>query len=252
MNPASAEMSSPKWTTTRWVVLIALVFVAHVALIFLFGAKNQIVARAAKNVPQLQLADDSSELLALNDPTLFALPHAKDFAFAASLKILEIKQPSFHWTEAPRWLPSSLKTFGATFQQFMRTNQFAAYPLDFKPRPKLNEPFFPVETAFAQNSTLQVQGDLVRRKLLNEINLPSLPFNDVIAPSKVQVLVDAAGNVISVVPLESSGWNDADIRALDFARRLRFAPATQLTLGQLIFNWRTVPLSATNTPANPQ
>ena len=62
--------------------------------------------------------------------------------------------------------------------------------------------------------------------------MPSLPFNDVIAPSRVQVLVDPPGNVVSAVllpsnnPLEALGRAEiADTNALAIARSLRFAPA---------------------------
>jgi hypothetical protein len=55
-------------------------------LLFAFGGRKQIVPRAVANVPTLRLADDSSELLALNDPTLFALPHQKDFTSAVRLQ----------------------------------------------------------------------------------------------------------------------------------------------------------------------
>jgi TonB family protein len=63
----------------------------------------------------------------------------------------------------------------------------------------------------------------------------------VIAPSVVQVLVDPSGDVASTALLESSGFKDADDKALELARAARFAPSSQLTLGELIFNWHTVP-----------
>jgi hypothetical protein len=78
----------------------------------------------------------------------------------------------------------------------------------------------------------------------------------VVAPSVVQALVDAAGNVVSTVllpsenGLEAAGHDDAaDQRALELAGTLRFAPSSRLTFGKLIFNWHTVPPAATNAPA---
>lgn len=86
-----------------------------------------------------------------------------------------------------------------------------------------------------------------------------------IAPSVVQVLVDAAGNVVSTVLLPSENFIEpstpvdidagkrADARALELARAVRFAPlapgagglagnpATHLTIGRLIFYWQTEP-----------
>jgi hypothetical protein len=74
----------------------------------------------------------------------------------------------------------------------------------------------------------------------------------VIAPSKIQVLVDAAGNVVSTVLLPPDNgyaaadyYAAADQRALELARALRFAPSTNLTLGRVIFNWHIVPMTIT-------
>jgi TonB family protein len=257
MNDAPAiELAEPKpqgegWSRKKWLALIALVFAAHIALIFALGEKGEIVPRPVTNVPRLKLANDSDELLALDDPTLFALPHEQDFASAVWLKISGVKQPPFRFTESPRYLLApDAENLGATFQQFMQTNYFAGYQLDFKPQPRLSEPVLTIEPALAQNSTLQIVGELAQRKLLNEINPPSLPFNDVIAPSKVQALVDTAGNVVSVVLLESSGLDAADSRALEIARAARFAPAKNLAVGQMIFNWRTIPMTTTNDNPN--
>ena len=137
----------------------------------------------------------------------------------------------------------------------MQTNRFAGIELQLKPPLKLSTPVLPIEPVLAQASTLLIQGDVARRQLLNQIDVPSLPYNDVIAPSKVQVVVDAAGNVVSAVllppdnPVEAAGhYEAADRRALEIARTARFAPAAHLTLGRLIFNWRTVPMTGTNEP----
>jgi hypothetical protein len=81
-----------------------------------------------------------------------------------------------------------------------------------------------------------------------QINLTNWPYADVIAPSKVQVLVDAAGNVVSAVLLPSENgftaadhYDAADQRALELARALRFTPSARLTFGRITFNWQTVP-----------
>jgi hypothetical protein len=238
------------WSRSRWLTLIALVFAAHVGLIFAFGERKQIVPRSAANVPTLQLADNSDEWLTLNDPSLFALPHGRDFGSAVWLQMRAVKPPSFRWTEPPRWLQLSADELGRVFNQFMQTNRFSGFQLELKPPPRLSEPVLPVGPAFAEASTLRVEGDLARCRLLNPMDLPSWPYADVIAPSRVQALVDAAGNVVSVILLPpGSGLDAADQRALELARAARFAPASRLTIGQLIFNWRTVPPPATNAPA---
>ena len=237
------------WSRQRWLIFIAIVFAVEVAIIFVLGEKHFPPTRAVTNVPQLTLADNANELIALDDPTLFALPHTNDFASAVWGKAFVATNASFRWTEPPLPPPLVAENLGAVFIRFMQTNQFAAPPLDFKPEPKLSEPVLPLEPVFAENSTLQIEGDLAQRKLLTPENLPSWPWADVIAPSKVQALVDMAGNVVSVVLLEASGAELADTNALAFARSLRFARSSHLTVGRLIFNWRTVAPPATNSPA---
>src|ERR1019366_10279282 len=103
------------------------VIAAQVAFIFVFGEKKIKPARTVSNVPQLQFADSSSELTALDDPALFALPHANDFVSAVWLKMPDVKQPSFRWTETPRWLPLAAENLGATFARFMDTNRFSDF-----------------------------------------------------------------------------------------------------------------------------
>jgi hypothetical protein len=255
--PAAPKPQGESRFRQRWLIFIAIVFAAEVALIFVLGEKKFPPPRAVANVPQFTLADSTNELIALDDPTLFALPHTNDFASAIWLKIYTNPPPEFRWMEPPGELQSPAhENLGAVFTRFMQTNQFAAPSLDFKPEPKLSEPVLPLPRVFAENSTLHIEGELAQRKWLNPVSLTNWPYADVIAPSKVQVLVNAAGDVVSPVllPPENPGeaashYETADRRALELASGLRFAPASRLTVGQLIFNWRTVAPPATNSPA---
>jgi hypothetical protein len=255
-NPPAPEFVGPPrsegWPRSRWLAVIALVFATHVALIFLFGEKKEIAPRVATNVPTLTFANGSDELLALNDPTLFALPQQGDLANAAWLKIHDVKQPSFRWTEPPRPLPLAVDNLGMAFNRFMQTNFFSSAPLDFKPAAELSTPTLPIETALVQNSTMQIEGELASRQLPAQISLTNWPYADVIAPSKVQVLVDAAGNVVSTVLLPPDNdftaadyYDAANQRALEIARALRFAPSSRPAFGRIIFNWHTVPPETT-------
>ena len=248
-----------RWTLLRWLLLIALVFAAQVVLVCIFGAKNSAAPGGAipqRGVPQLAVANNSSELIALGDPTLFALPHGSGFAAS---DVLETNQPSFRWTGPSGELASpAVENLGAAFSRFMQTNQFAGFQTDFKPEPKLSEPGLPSEipASLPQSSTLRITGDLAQRRLRGEIALPSLPWSGVAVPSRVQALVDAAGDVVSAVLLpsntaaEAAGRADVgDEKALQIARALRFSPASRATFGELIFNWHTVPPPAANSPA---
>jgi TonB family protein len=241
----SAEpQRSESWSRRRWQTLILLVFAAHLALVFLFGEKKPVTPRAVTQMPALQLAKDADELLELNDPTLFALPHQRDFAAAVWLQMPDVKPPPFRYTELPRWLPLSADSLGATFSHLMQTNVFASRPLDFKPALALSTPVLPFEPLLLQHSTMQVEGELAQRQLPASISLTNWPYADVLAPCVVQVLVNAAGNVVSTVSLTPSGYAAADQRALAIARTLRFTPSAGLTIGRIIFNWHTVPPTA--------
>ncbi|HEY5042007.1 MAG TPA: hypothetical protein VIK53_08385 [Verrucomicrobiae bacterium] len=264
MNQASANSSAlaavpphRSWSRRKLISLIALAFAAHVALIFIFGTKKQIQPRPVTNVPQFRLANPSDELVALGNPALFVLPNPHDFSSAIWLKTPVTPMMTNHWTEPPQWLQPVAQNLGAMLSRFMQTNRPGGFQFDFKPRPQFANPDVPAETGLPQNSTLQIRGELAQR-LLAPPALPSLPVNDIIAPSKVQVLVDPSGNVVSAVllpsdnPLEALGRSAiGDASALTFARSLRFSPAKQPVSGEIIFNWHTVPLTSTNAPVRP-
>jgi len=263
MKTASGELSpsgetKPRrkgsWPMSRWLLLIVLVLAAHIVLIFMFGARKPITPRAVTNAPELELAGGSGEWLTLNNPTLFALPSREGFAGPAWLEPPRVHVHRQEWTETNGWLQLSAGELGAIFNQFMQTNRFTTFQLELKPPAQFTEPLVPLEPAFAKASSLHIGGPLAKRPLLTPMKLPSWPYDDVIAPSRIQVLVNAAGDVISTVLLPSRNPGevhdgDADQRALDLARAARFAPASGLTVGQLIFNWRTVAPAATNAPA---
>ncbi len=255
---AAEPRDEGRWPLRRWLMLIVFVFAAHVVLIFVFGAKKTSALGALNprgGVPQLTLADNSSELMVLDDPTLFALPHGGDFA---TTDVLETNQPSFRWKGSPGELASpAAENLGAVFSRFIQTNQFAGFHADFKPEPELSEPGLPSGSlvALPQRSTLRITGDLAQRQLRGEIALPSLPWNGVVVASRVQALVDAAGDVVSAILLppnnatESAGRADvADEKALQVARTLRFTPASRATFGELIFKWVTVPSGNSSAP----
>ncbi len=243
MNVESPPLTTG-WSTRRWFIYIALALGAHLAFIFLFGANSDPGRRTVTRVPQFQLVDGNRELVALTDPTLFALPHLNDFYPAAWQRPAAVKPPAFHWSEPPQFLPPVSENLGAAFSAFMRTNAFAALNLDFKPEPPPIGAVENFESLLQKNSTLQLSGLLARRRMLNQITVPALAWNDVLKPSRVQALVDASGNVVSAVLIESSESPTADQKALALAHTARFAPAADLMFGELVFNWHTVPTKA--------
>jgi TonB family protein len=265
----TAAVEFPAWPRRRWWGVFVLLLVAQVGLIFWLGDRSPAVPREASTNPTVFLAPGlSSELLALNDPTLFAWANRHGFSGAAWLKLPRVNYQLTDWTEPPRWLSLRVADLGNTFRRFVETN--LAPPV--RVADKLEPRFTPLElpppaTSMATRSSLRVEGKLAARHLLSEIELPSWPHTDLLTSSAVQVLVDADGQTISATLLSSSGSKEADQHALDLAKTARFnslrgsgtAPLTKtlepLRWGKLIFEWHTVPMPpsrATGTPpANP-
>lgn len=255
----AAQFEPRPWSRRRWWSFIVLVFALHVGLIFAFSERKPIEPRRL-GVARLRLVADQGELLALGDPTLFALPHPKGFAAPVWLVVPQVEFTPFKWTENPRFLSLPVEQLGATFLQFMQTNMFARFEFETLPAPELVLPSSPPLFTPPTNSELRVLDDLAQRRQLNSPELPSQAFGDLLSNSVVRVQVDAAGNVFSssLVP-PGSGSKLADQRALELARTLQFEPLSQppvisadpvgqLTSGTLIFQWHTVPLPPTNAP----
>jgi len=256
----AAPFDPAPWSRRRWWIVILLVFGVHVGLIFALGERKAAVPRAVK-VARLRLVGEGGELLALGDPTLFALPHARGFAAPAWLPVPRVEFAPFKWKENPRFLALPVAQLGATFLQFMHTNTFARFEPETLPAPELILPELTPLFTPPTRSELSVRGDLAGRRLLNRPELPSWPAADLLTNSVVRAQVDAAGNVHSfTLVTPGSGSKAADQRALELTRLLRFAPAAQppviskdpvgqLTSGALIFEWHTVPLPpTTNAP----
>jgi hypothetical protein len=259
----NAPFDEPRrWSRGRWWAMIALVFLLQVGLILALGDRKPIVPRAATETQQLQVSASRGEMLALLDPTLFALPNAKGFGAAAWVRaarldfsvfrLAELTQPKFE-------LPS--ENLGAAFHHFVETNAFASFALDASPPRRADSVELPVtDNPIVTKSVLQVTGALAERPLRSTTDLPSFPAPDLLTNTVVQVLVDAEGRVFSAVLLRPPGaltsasgpQADAHRAALTFAKTLQFAPldsgrgtrlssSTEQTPGSLVFRWHTEP-----------
>lgn len=251
-------MEAPGWSPARRWTWIALVFAAQIGLIFALSDRKAVPPRPPVPALVVRLASETDELLALNDPTLFALPQRQGFAGAAWLKTPEVSPPPYRFIEEPRLLKIRSGDLGGAFAEFMRTNRFAGLGFESKTAPELPPPVAAeIGLPAPANSTWRLVGDLATRAWLNPPELQPWPAADLLTNTAVQVLVDAEGNVRShtLLPSDSSSPNAeqraADQRALELARAARFQPllgaSSALAFGVLIFEWRTVPL--TNPPA---
>lgn len=267
MNPAdnpsnpSLDTRAPDregWGLRKILLLIVVAFGAHLGLIYFFQNKKPLEVLPVSHVPHINLTARADDLVELSDPTLFTLPGPRDFGSAVWLQRPEIPLPQFRWTESPRWLPIPDESLGATFRSYMETNTFSMLPLSFKSDPPVSQPDFAIDSGLPANSTLAFSHSLARRQLISQPALASLSLNQVVAPSRVRILVDDLGRVVSAVliapdsipdSLEAAGHSDlADSNALVQVRSLRFKPASQYTFGEVIFNWHTVPVPTNNAP----
>jgi hypothetical protein len=207
----------------------------------------------------------SSELIALTDPTLFALPHQQGFSGPAWMKIPAVPTRSFEVAEEPQWLSLPIEQLGKIPDVSGKTNQ--AYVVSalasFEPEP--STPEFVFTTLFRDKSELLLGEGLARRRLKTVPKLPAWPNSEILTNTVVKLFVNGDGLPASpAVLLSPSGLKAADDYALTKANAARFEPIlnegpgrtknplANLTWGTMIFEWQTVPLSATNNAlANP-
>jgi hypothetical protein len=242
--------------------LVALIFVVQLGLIFWLGDTVPIRPRPAGPAFTLKLAGtNSDELLALNDPTLFALPHPQGSAGPVSERTPRPESHSFQWPEPTNPLLLAVGQLGTVFNRFIETNEFNSPQLPANPMPTLTPPYLPPPAGSAEQSTLRLEGDLAQRRLITPLSLRSWSNPDILTNSVVRIAVDAEGRSVSPTLLSGSGSREADEYALEVARAARFEPvwrnpadsalkpAADLSLVRMIFRWHTLPPPSTNTPA---
>jgi hypothetical protein len=259
-----------RWTGGRWWAWIALVFASQLGLIFWLGKPRPVGSTLTEPAPLVRLVgsgaaqllafSDAPTLLALTDPTLFALPHREGFSGAAWLTLPELEFRPYVWSEAPRPLALAPERLGADFREFMATNRTSSLPVVAQPEFELLQPKVVESETFPTQSTLRLIGALAGRSLLVSPALPSWPSGEMLTNSVVQVLVAANGKPVSAILLRYSGLLEADQHALREARNGRFQPVNfsdptnslaGLSWGQMVFEWHTLPLPATNNTVAP-
>ena len=259
----SASVQAGAWPRRRWGLTVLAVFAGQLGLIFWLSDRAPFRVLPAAGGPTLRLAGPgSAELLALEDPTLFALPHRQGFAGQAWLIPTWTTNRSFSSPDQPAWLQLEPLELGAAFNQFVATNRLDALLVFAPPEPALVFPELAPGVSSATSSVLKITGSLAERKLLTPLVLSSQTNTDLLTNSVVQMVVDPEGKPWSWTLLSGSGSPYADQQALELARNARFnsverglkpgAPALGLAWGQLIFEWNTLPMPPTNaSPASP-
>jgi hypothetical protein len=258
------ELVEPqRWAIGRWGAFISMVFIVQLGLIFWLGRPHAIPAPVVDFPPAIRLAGPgAADVLALSDPTLFALPNLKNFSGPAWLSFTDQDLRPSVGVEATPSLALAREELGTAFQTYMSTNEPTGAPVFDEPEFQLRQPVVADSRPFSSQSTLRLAGDLARRRLLNPPILPSWPSAEILTNTVVEVLVAADGKLISPPTLDvhSSGSAEADRYALNQVRKARFEPLLVrnpadplegLMWGQFVFEWQTLPLSATNNLAQP-
>jgi hypothetical protein len=252
MNSASLQKQQ-RWLGPRFIGLVAMVFCGQLAIVLWLGQRQIKTPRIADPVSSLQLAGEAStELLKLEDPTLFALPHREGFSGAAWLSIPSQEIRPFAWTEPLRFRDLQVQELAA-LPAALVTRAEERWPATAYSAPDLSLPVLEPVRLFITKSTLRLTGPLESRRVAMQLELPSWPSSDVLSNSVVQMQVDAAGLPFSALLLERSGYKEADDYALRQARSMRFKaldaasgaspPPSNLTGGELVFEWHTMPTS---------
>lgn len=259
MTSASAEPG--RWRASRWGSFLVLVMALQVFLISWLGEQTSVPPRRVVATPTYHLINDSSnQWLALQDPTLFALPHLHGFSGTNWLGIDWVDFKAKDWTEPPRWYPLPVQELGAGFKSFVAHSEAPHFPGFKLPSPEWIAPDVIPALPITQPSSLRIEGPLAGRRLLSDFRLPPQPGTELLTNSVVQLAVDARGYTFSAVLLPNNGTRDpdqsrADQYALNLAERARFAaiPTTgnavgDVTFGNMVFQWETVPKTSTNSP----
>src|SRR5579862_1640649 len=264
-----AETANPSDSKSRRIrpgmwLAVALVFGLQIAALFWLGNPPPPIEPVhATAAPKFSMVTNRwDELLALQDPTLFVLPHRNNFSGAGWLKIPRHDFQPTNSSEPKLLLALLPEQLGSTFAAFMQTNPPPSIQMDLTAGLGfIDQQSLPPLPSLASASSVRVEGDLAKRRLLEPLQLPPQASPDVLKKTEVQLFVDALGNVFSPVIVESSGNADVDASVLtNFAKNARFEPikagargapsSETMTFGKLIFEWQTVPPTQTNAPAS--
>ncbi len=238
----------------KFLAAIAIAFALQVGLLFWASDRTTVIPAKPNPRPAYRLGDSRApELIALEDPTLFVLPHVSGFSGDAWMKMPKLSFQSKPWssTEPLRWLanPTGL---GKTLNEYIQSHPHASFPIAMMPEAAVTFPTIAPTPRLWPPSTLRIRGDLANRRFLNP---PSLPFAvEAVTNSVVEVLIDPDGETFSAVLSARSGsTNNLDDLALRIARASRFEsiepigpdrasrPAPEWMQGTMIFQWQPQP-----------
>jgi hypothetical protein len=258
----SALIEPRPWAGRRWGSMVALVFIVQLGLIFWLGSRTPIRPQLPTAALTLYLGGLApAELQALNDPTLFTLPHPEGFSGPVWRRMPQPEFRPFKWSAPTDHFPLAIDRLGGVFNRLLETNQFQALQLPAWREAAPTLPDLPPLAVLPDHSVVHLEDGLAQRRLLAPLQLKSFTNTDILAKSEIRVGVDSGGLPVSVTLLSVSGSAAADQFALDQAWAARFEPlnrdsaetilnpAAHLSWGRMIFQWHTVPMPPASPPA---
>jgi hypothetical protein len=262
MNPIVAEVtrqSPPGWSRRRWLLTLSGIFLAQLALVFLFQQgghtppKKPTPATDYRLEPSILTSRQIARSFFTVDPTLYSSASLHSFSGPAWLR-LEPPGYTFPSSERPaNWLKINTNQLGQAPIGLSRLSS----PLQTLPvaSPKLELLLnYLVPDTVRTQSLVTLDGDLIARASETTRTIPPWTSSDMISNSVVELAADACGQVISVRLTGHCGSPEADRQALKIARNMVFAPVAAevggrpITAGTLTFQWQTVLPPDTNSP----
>ena len=265
-----------RWSRPRRIAVVTFWLCAQVGLVFWLSDRRPVNRRPLKASPSLHFAANQSDeldysevgssanspnplpaptdmLLALENPTLFALPQQSGFSGLAWRWMPSERFHPFAWSEPLEWLAPSAQQWDGAFKPAIDSNRSAALLATLESTPDLTLPEVSPPVASREKSAFRIEGELANRRLLTPLSLKSWVTTDLLTNTVVQLVVDGDGRPLSAMVLNACGAGEADQLALEQAQAARFEavsrngpgsipnPVADLTWGTIIFEWQTLP-----------
>jgi hypothetical protein len=256
MTAGGGTLAAPSgaWTGRRFLLAVALLFLAQVGIILLVGEPpGKVVSEAAAPVVFRALAapmdqEQISQSFFVADPTVFASATPHGFSGRAWLRFQPVKYAPADELEAPSPLALDTRHLGTKLPLGEATNQ-VPFELAEQRGPQLEPlPVFPTQSLARRQSLYYLEGPLAGRQIGPVFSLPSWPANQLLTNSVVQFAVNRSGEVVMHRLASRCGLPDADMEALSITRKLRFSPsgagAPEILWSKAIFQWQTLELNA--------
>ena len=247
---------SARWSPARWLAVIVAVFAAQVGAVFLMSATPDLTPPALGPSPKFALSLRTVPGAAgVAEPAAFAMANRNDFSKSAWLTRPPAEHQLSDWTENAGWWTYPTNRLTRDFQSMVKSAAITRPAARELPPQPIRAPETDDTELALLNSSVKPDALLAARGLMAPILAPEIETNDVLPPTRVQVALNQDGLVLSALVVAASGNTQADATALRLAATAQFAPArpkgSPTQVGELAFNWITVPPRAPREAAKP-